>query len=243
LWYLHRSVTWRLRLASFLSDAVVTADKSSLKLSRSNIVEVGHGIMVSRFATKPDWSTIKDRPWRILSVGRLSPIKDFETLIRAIAELRGRGVRIEARIVGRPVMASDHQYSRDLQELVTELNLVDVITFTGFVSYEDMPHQYQWADLIVGCTPPGGIDKVILEAMAAGCLVLTSNTVMKRHLGGLGDQLIFEYKNQKDLAQKVSVVMSLDPSQLFAMSEELVMLVQEHHATQQVVEKISNLLR
>ena len=88
LWYLHRSNTFKLRLAERLVDNIVTADAASLALKSHKIVSIGHGINVARFATVRDWTAVDRRPLHVLSVGRLSPIKDFATLIRAFAIVR-----------------------------------------------------------------------------------------------------------------------------------------------------------
>ena len=199
LWYLHRSSTLRLRLALRLVDTLVTADANSLTIRSPKIVAVGHGIDVARFAV-PDRTPPDGRPLHILSVGRISRIKGFETLIRAAALLRDRDVDCEVRIIGRTIMPKDRRYGRELHALVTRLGVGDIVHFYGFVPYRDTPAHYRWADVVVGCTPPGGIDKTLLEAMAAGCIPLTSNTVMRGLFGADADRLLFRHNDAEALA-------------------------------------------
>lgn len=237
LWYLHRSLTFKLRLAVRLSDAVVTADTESLTLKDPKIVAVGHGIDITRFATDRSWSDIGSRPLRILSVGRLAPIKDFMTLIRAARILWERKIPVQVRIVGRAIQSFHHDYERQLRSLVQELDLDNIVTFEGFVSYRDMPDRYRWADVVVGGTPRGGIDKVILEAMASGCIVLTSNDVMRKYLTPYADRLVFSHGNPEDLADRISAL-----SDHAAMSDAMIASVKKHHDVHQTVERMTVLL-
>ncbi|MCC6405328.1 MAG: glycosyltransferase family 4 protein [Candidatus Yanofskybacteria bacterium] len=216
LWYLHRSTTWRLRLAARLVDRIVTADARSLTLQSRAILSVGHGIDVRRFAY-PERTPPSGRPLRILSVGRLSPIKGFETLIRAAARLANDDIDCEVRIVGKAVMAGDYAYARELSARVARLGLQERVHLFGFVPYRDMPTQYRWADIVVGCTPPGGIDKVLLEAMAAGCVPLTSNTVMAHQLGEDAGATVFAWRDADELAAKVAGIADIG-----GMSERMV---------------------
>ncbi len=200
LWYLHRSVTFKLRIALGLVDTLVTADAKSLNIHSSKIVAVGHGIDVQRFSF-PERVAPENRPIRVLSVGRVSPIKGFETLIRAAGILGDNNSAFEFRIVGAPVMNGDHEYATKLRALIGELGAGEKVSMVGFVPYTDMPEQYRWADIVVGCTPPGGIDKTLLEGMAAGCVVVTSNSVMQRYLGADAEHSIFPVGDARGLSE------------------------------------------
>lgn len=237
LWYLHRADTFRLRLALLLSRSLVTADAASLTIKSQKIVSVGHGIDLARFAVSRQWP-VTGRPVRIISVGRLSPIKDFATLIRAAAVLRERGVPVNVRIVGKAVMRGDVAYERSLEALVDDLGVRDIVSFAGFVPYRDIAAQYAWADVAVGCTPAGGIDKVLLEAMAAGCVVLTSNTVMRTYLEPYADRLVFRHGEPGELADKLQALVG-DWADI---SARMVATVREHHDLTATIAKISALL-
>jgi glycosyltransferase involved in cell wall biosynthesis len=237
LWYLHRSVTFKFRLAAILSKRVATADVRSLGIRRNNIVAVGHGIDADFFASSRDWTAVSHRPLRIVSAGRLSPIKDFGTMIRALALLRQHGRQAELRIIGQANLPEHHAYEQQLRALVRQENLEDGVTFSGSVPYRDMPSQYQWADVAVGATPHGGIDKFILEAMAAGCIALTSNDVMREYLEPYADRLMFAHGNAQALADRLNTL-----SEYPAVSTAMVRNVREHHDLSTAIARISNLL-
>ena len=75
MWFTHSSVNNELRIAHFLVDKVVTASRESFRLKSDKVVITGHGIETSRF--KPLDVCRKGDTKVILSVGRISPIKDY----------------------------------------------------------------------------------------------------------------------------------------------------------------------
>lgn len=205
LWYLHRSVTWRLRLAYAMCDVVVTADASSLRIRGPKVVAVGHGIDTSRGlqgAQEPRPHT----PLRLVCVGRLSPIKRVHLFLGALVVLKSQGVSVEARIVGSAVMSSDYAYEAQLHRLVAQHGLGGTVEFVGYVAHDKLDQHYAWADIAVGLTPPGGIDKVLLEAMSWGCSVVTTNTVMADHVGQYASTMVVGNDDSGSIAQAIGRV-------------------------------------
>lgn len=241
LWYLHRSVTLKLRLAIALSDVVVTADVDSLQIHHKKIVGIGHGINVKKFSHTHIWNTAS--PLSILSVGRISPIKNFEILIEAIAHTTASGRPMQVSIVGQPVMEGDVAYQRTLQALVIRHHLQETVSFAGYISNDRMPAVYAQADVVVGLTPPGGIDKVMLEAMAAGCIILTSNTVMKKYFGRWADQLTFDHGDAQQLATRLAWVTERSNEERSAISKTLQDSVAHHHNLQGLSQRLAEIFR
>ena len=219
LWYLHRSNTWRLRLAEKFVKKIFTASRASLTIMSKKIVEIGHGINANRFKTE-------NRKWgnRILAVGRISPIKNYETLLQT---------GLPVTIVGRPVMPDDFAYFEKLKQYKNA-------TFAGFVPYIDMPKYYADADIVVNCSPTGGIDKTALEAMAAGCLVLVANRAFKPYL--FDDRLLFEYGNSEDLAKKIKELMMLPINEKRQLSVKLVESIRQFHSLDRTIQRITLML-
>lgn len=205
LWYLHRSVTWRLRLAYAMCDVVATADASSLRIRGPKVVAVGHGIDTSR-GLQGVQEPRPHTPLRLVCVGRLSPIKRIHLLLGALAVLKSQGVSVEARIIGSAVMSSDHAYEAQLHRLVAQHGLCDMVEFMGYVAHDALDQYYAWADIAVGLTPPGGIDKVLLEAMSWGCSVVTNNTVMADHVGQYASTMVVTSDDAGSIAQAIAGV-------------------------------------
>src|SRR5207249_4282524 len=86
LWYAHGSVSGRLRLAHGLVQRVVTASRESFRLPSDKVVVTGHGVDTDLFDQPAPDPSSKERsaPFRLVAVGRISRIKDHETLVRAV---------------------------------------------------------------------------------------------------------------------------------------------------------------
>ena len=208
LWYLHKSVKWKLKLAEKLVDKILTASEESCRLTNREKIEiVGHGIDIEMFSSKQ--SQFRDKGFVIISPGRISPIKDQETLIKAIDVLiNRRSVRdIKLQFIGSPIENYEKQYLKKLKSLVKEKKLEDYIKFLGSVPYTEMPKHYQDSDLVINLSHTGSIDKVVLEAMASGCLVLTCNEAFKNVLDS---KYLFKKKNPQDLIEKIINLKSVE---------------------------------
>ena len=179
LWYLHRSMNWKLRLAEKCVDRILTASEESCRLkNRKKIEIIGHGIDISIF--KPLSSNFRLRTpdiFKILSAGRISPIKDQETLIRAVDILvNQKNIKdIEVKFLGTPLEKQEKVYLEKLKNLVQEKKIGNYIEFFESIPNNQMPEYYQNSDLVVNLSHTGSVDKVVLEAMASGRLVLTCN--------------------------------------------------------------------
>ncbi|MBS0558356.1 MAG: glycosyltransferase [Proteobacteria bacterium] len=110
----------------------------------------------------------------LLAVGRLDPIKGFDVLLPALAELRRRGVAFDCAIIGEGA-----QYARLIAQR-DALGLADVVELAGAKPNTDVRRAMATATLMVmPCvvTPDGnadGIPNVLTEAMASGLPVLST---------------------------------------------------------------------
>jgi glycosyltransferase involved in cell wall biosynthesis len=112
-----------------------------------------------------DWFAEKSTPV-IVSVGRLEKVKDFPTLLRALALLRERR---EARLL----ILGEGSERPMLERLVSEFDLKDHVRLPGFV---DNPFAYMArADLFVLSSIHEGFGNVVIEAMACGTPVVSTD--------------------------------------------------------------------
>ncbi len=241
LWYLHRSVTARLKLAEKFCYKVVTSTRESLSIKSGKIVELGHGVDIEKFKFDRKFDDLSSRPIEILSVGRISPIKNYETLIKAAEILKEKSLRFKIKIVGRPVMPYDFDYFEKLKKMAGDLRLNDSIEFVGFIPYSRITDYYKESDFFVNLAPTGGIDKAVLEAMASGSLILVSNFAFKKYLGGY--DLFFEQSDPDDLARKVFELVNLPVQNTQNISDFLVKSVKEHHDLRNTINKISSFFK
>lgn len=110
-------------------------------------------------------------PATLLYHGRVDRRKGVLEFIEAAKFLTTQGRNLRAIIsgIGPDLMAA--------QELVAEMDLNDVVKFTGYVSYDDVPNVYRSADLFVSPTWSEGFSNTILEAMASGLPIVASRSI------------------------------------------------------------------
>jgi glycosyltransferase involved in cell wall biosynthesis len=104
---------------------------------------------------------------RLLSVGRLSPEKAQDLLLRVVAGLMPRYPRLRLRIVGIGPL------EEPLRELARSLGIAAHVEFAGFV--QNMRPEYENADLVVQSSLTEGLPNVILEAAMLGVPILATD--------------------------------------------------------------------
>jgi D-inositol-3-phosphate glycosyltransferase len=144
------------------------------------------GVNVGRFYPIPvdearSYLELPDKPFTILFVGRIEPLKGIETLIRAIGILlKKQGVQekeISLMIIGGDAFASQGEMSNEmnrLQELRRELGLSDFVNFLGKQDQDKLSYFYSAADVVVVPSHYESFGMVALEAMACGTPVIAS---------------------------------------------------------------------
>lgn len=174
LWYTHKAVTLSLRLATYIVDFIFTASSESFLIKSKKLNIVGHGIDILKLKPITDSSSDNRQNFSIITVGRISKVKNQHILIEAISYLKNKGVVCELVIVGGPVTGNDFVYLNQLKELVHQLNL-ETISFLGPLPNHDIITCLYQSDLFINLSDTGSLDKAVLEAMASGTLVLSSN--------------------------------------------------------------------
>jgi glycosyltransferase involved in cell wall biosynthesis len=183
LWYAHGTVTRRLYLALRCADRVLTSSAEGFRIASPKVHVIGQGVDTDRFRILPPPATAD----RIVSVGRLSPRKRVEVLIRALAEIRGHpdGRDMTLQIIGGPTSRADRRYAEGLHDEIARLGLGEAVEFTGPLSAEEVARRHADAFVHVNVSATGSMDKSVLEALACGRPVLTSNEAYRTLLPDL----------------------------------------------------------
>lgn len=111
-------------------------------------------------------------------VGRVDPIKDLETLVRAFTTVTQTTPTARLKLFG-PVPKGNEAYSRRIKELINELNLSNSITFEGPIS--PVHRAYHAADVVALSSISEGFPYVAIEAMMCG------RPVVATQVGGVGE--------------------------------------------------------
>jgi len=162
LWYTHKSVNLKLRIAVLFAHIVFTASPESFRLATKKLRVMGHGIDTDFFS--PD-SSIARGEW-MLSVGRLMQSKRHDLAIRAAAQ-ENRELRI----------AGDGPERERLEVLARELSAR--VRFLGALTQVQVRNEYRKAGHLIHTSETGSLDKVVLEALACGLPVRTNDNSLK----------------------------------------------------------------
>jgi glycosyltransferase involved in cell wall biosynthesis len=123
------------------------------------------------------------RPF-ILSVGTLEPRKNLPRLLEAFASLLDK-IPHDLVLVG-----PEGWRQGELRERLEQLKLGDRLRMTGFVADEELPFWYAAADVVAIPSLYEGFGLPVLEAMASGGVVVTSNVSSMPEVAGDGALLV-----------------------------------------------------
>lgn len=232
-WYGHKHISWRVRLMNFLANQVVTSSQLGFRLNSPKKKIIGQGIDTDFFVPLPHGR--KSEQLKIISVGRISPIKNYETLIEAANILKKQGLSFRVQIIGSVVLASQQNYFNQLKKMVKEKQLGDEIQFLGGLPQGELLKFYQTADLAVNLCPTGAPDKAGLEAMACQAPLLACNQSYAQNFGVYTDRLLFQERNFNDLAKKIIGLTKADQGEIGSFLRKQVI---EHHNLDNLLEGI-----
>jgi glycosyltransferase involved in cell wall biosynthesis len=242
LWYTHPTVTWLLKLAHHAVDRVVTSLPGSYPYRPDKVQVIGHGIDTEMFC--PDPEVVLDDPPVILSVGRVSPYKDFGTLLEAAALLKARRQsRFRIVIVGSPVVATDHAYAESLQSRVERLGLSQTVSIIPTMPSQELAAWYRRATVCVNLTRSGSGDKVVFEAMSCGRICFVANAGFHDVLGRHTGELMFPYQDARALADRLEWGLSLGEDERSAIARHLGQRVRANHGVRHVAERLDGIFR
>lgn len=101
---------------------------------------------------------------KLISTGRLIERKGYRYLIEALKD----NDQVELTLIG------DGNLAEELKELAVNNNVH--VNFTGMVEHDDLPHYLQEADIFVLPSFNEGMSNSVLEAMACGLPIITTDT-------------------------------------------------------------------
>lgn len=187
LWYTHKSVDLKLRLASLFTGDIFTASRESFRINSKKVRIMGHGIDTDFFA--PDASVVRGE--HMLSVGRLMESKRHDLAIRT-ASLVGRELYI----------AGDGPERKTLERLTRSLGAN--VKFLGGLTQAKLRDEYYRASMLIHTSETGSLDKVVLEAMACGLPVITTSDALS------GLPIVYVASTPDAISKAVTDISSVD---------------------------------
>jgi glycosyltransferase involved in cell wall biosynthesis len=213
LWYTHWKASTKLRAAERLATAVVTVDRRSFPLESAKVRPIGHGIDVDEFTCRERGSR---NGLRALVLGRYSPAKGIETILRAVQQVDG----VEVELHGAALNELERRHRRQLEQLGFPLDDV--------VPRSELPELFARTDVLVNNMEAGAPDKVVYEAAAACLPVLASNPVFDGLFAGY--PLSFERTSPESLAERLRWLASLSNVERAEIGRALRERVARHHS-------------
>lgn len=191
LWYTHKQVDMKLRIAEKFANVVFSASKESFRLPTNKLLVTGHAIDTELFIPVAKPATInrevldkEGRKFNILTIGRISRTKKLDVLIDACAELLKSNLHFELIIVGKPLTTDDVIYDAELKKKIASTpGLGSAVKFVGSIPYEQTINWLKQASVFVNLSQTGSMDKAVLEAMASGVPIITSNEAFASIVG------------------------------------------------------------
>ncbi len=165
-------------------------------------LKITPAIDISRFSFKNDCEKFHD-PIRILTVGRLNWIKDYETAISALGVLKMNGVKFTYEIIG-----EGNEMER-LKFAAYQTGIWDSVKFSGKVSHEEIAKRMQASDIYLQTSMQEGFCVSVLEAQATGLICIVSDADgLKENVVDRVTGFIAERRNPRDFAARISEVIS-----------------------------------
>lgn len=229
LWYAHWKAHAPLRLAERLAHAVVSVDRRSFPFDSHKLAAIGHGIDIGQFPCRAEGA---NGTLRLLALGRYSPAKGLDPVLRGLRTALDRGLDARLEVYGVTGNAFERGHRQELERLAGALALDGRVRLEGPVPRAELPRLFARSDLLVNNMRSGAPDKVVYEA-SAGCLpVVASNPVFDELFAGLEPQLSFARESPGDLAARLEAFAAVDEAQRARLGRELRDRVRERHSVE-----------
>jgi glycosyltransferase involved in cell wall biosynthesis len=166
LWYSHSTKSLTLRIGARFCNSIVSPNRDCFPIKNCRkVIEVGHGIQVEPF------ERVWDNPHRSRSIavlGRVSRIKNIHVIVKAVSRFQKKNNRrIMIDVIG-PIL--DDTYCKYLEELAKDEKVA--IRFMPAQHASDVPKLLCGYRYVFNGNP-GTLDKSAVEAVLAGCILIT----------------------------------------------------------------------
>ena len=208
----YRFSDWLSDRITCVSNSVAASAIAAGMAQKAKLIVVPNGVVMPQRSnssgSRPQASGF--RPFQWLAVGRLSPVKDYPTLLRAFAKLPGEPC---LQIIG---SGSEEQY---LRNLAVALRIEGRVQFAGFQN--DVQTFLTSADGFVLSSLWEGLPMGVLEASAAGLPVVATDGNGTREAmipGSTG--LIAPTADEEALSEAMSTLMAMPLDRRLEMAAE-----------------------
>ncbi|MSP51314.1 MAG: glycosyltransferase [Alphaproteobacteria bacterium] len=176
MWYAHGAVPFGLRFADVAVHRVVTSTVEGYRLQSCKRRVIGQGVDLAPFLALPMARALPCR-LTIITVSRLAPSKGIDRMLHALARFaEDAPLPWQFRIVGEGTTELERKHGDDLRRLAVTLGIASEVVFLGRLQTPAIAREMGAAHVMLNLSTTGSLDKALIEAMAAGCLVISTNS-------------------------------------------------------------------
>ena len=192
------------------------------------------GLNISEFAFNAKKGINKNNVIKIISVGRPHWKKGYRYALDAIKGLIDRGYDVHYTLVGG--LSSEQWHQRNQLGLVNNMSVIERLPF------EQVKKLMNDSDFLLLPSVEEGIANVVLEAMALGTLVVTSNC------GGMGEAVnhgvsgfVFPVRNVDAMIRCMEEAINLTDDAYLQMTKNARTHIERHHTLPTLIQEMKNL--
>lgn len=204
----------------------------NLDVDKEKIEYIPNGISNEFFKIK----TIEEEN-KILFLGRISPIKDIETLIKSLPLIKDKQIKLE--IVG----MAEKNYLNILNNLTYRLNLEKRVKFSEAIfENKEKIRKIDSAKIFVLPSKREGMSQSLIEALARKKIVIASKNSGNTDIINDGENgFLFEIGDERDLAKKINYVINVANKEKEKIKKNALKSVEQFNWNK-IIDKIENLI-
>lgn len=181
-----------------VSPAVEAYAKRVFDIPADKLTMIPNGIDLTRWQDIDDSVLFRNTPYQLASIGRLEEQKGHVYLLEALAQLKKYKWKYH--------MFGDGSLQQELAMKASTLGIADRVYFHGNVS--DVPIKLRSIDLIIQPSLWEGMSLTIMEAMAAGRPVLTTDAAAEGLIEHERTGFVVQKKNAEALKTVLAGILS-----------------------------------
>jgi len=169
----------------------------------------------------------------ILYAGRLVKVKNLPLLLKAVAMIRNSKHNIILLIIG------EGGEKAKLKRKVRRLEIEDAVVFISSAPQKDLVNYYHAADVFVLPSFSESLGKVLIEAGAAGCPVVSTETTGARDVvveGRTG--YLVPIGDENAMVEKILKVLRMEESERKEMAKNAQRILEEKFSQEKSIEKV-----
>lgn len=215
--------------AAAAADAIIAVSQSSktdivdaLAIPAERVVVVPNGVDRCFRPVAPEDERVRDVRGRyalpdsfLLTVGSVEPRKNLPRLLQALARLRARPETADVVLVH---AGPDGWLAGDVSRTMHALDLSRAVRFLGYVPRQELAALYSTARLCAYPSLYEGFGLPVVEAMASGCPVVTSNVSALPEVAG-GAALLVDPRSVDEIAMAIASLWT-DPARRRELSDK-----------------------